>query len=81
VFVHAEECPGYTDLDSSPEGFRYRRQLFRAYDAAGWQVVNRIVEPAEADAALGDLLVRPEVAFVHSRNVLAGCYMFAVQRS
>jgi hypothetical protein len=59
-------------------GFRRRRQLFRAYHDAGHQVHNRIAEPDEVDSVLAELLDRPEVAFIHSRDVLAGCYMFAV---
>ena len=31
-----------------------------------------------AERAIVDLLGRPSVAYLHSRNVLAGCYMFAV---
>jgi hypothetical protein len=80
VFVHADRCVGYVDNAVYPEGFRHRRQLFRAYDRAGRQVHNQIVEPAEVDSAIADLLNRADVDFVHSRNVLAGCYMFAVTR-
>ncbi len=33
------------------------------------------VEVTDADATIGKLLPRPEIAYLHSRNVLAGCYM------
>jgi hypothetical protein len=78
VFVHAEACPGYQDEDRYPEGFRGRNQLLRAYDARGRQVENVVVDGAAAERAITGLLQRPEVAYLHSRNVLAGCYMFAV---
>jgi hypothetical protein len=78
VFVHAETCDGYTDEDHYPEGFRSRQQLLRAYDAGGRQVENVIVDGPAAERAIGDLLGRPRVAYLHSRNVLAGCFMFAV---
>jgi hypothetical protein len=78
VFVHAEECAGHDDTDRYPEGFRGRNQLLRAYDARGRQVENVVVDAAAAERAITALLARPDVAFLHSRNVLAGCYMFAV---
>jgi hypothetical protein len=78
VFVHAEACPGYADEGCYPEGFRARNQLLRAYDARGRQVENVIVDGPVAERAITDLLGRPGVAYLHSRNVLAGCYMFAV---
>jgi hypothetical protein len=78
VFVHAEACPGYDDEARYPESFRARNQLLRAYDARGRQVENVIVDGPVAERAITDLLGRPGVAYLHSRNVLAGCYMFAV---
>jgi hypothetical protein len=80
VFVHAEHCDGYAETGRYPQGFRHRQQLLRAYDARGRQVENVIVDGVRAEYAITDLLGRPDVAFVHSRNVLAGCYMFAITR-
>jgi hypothetical protein len=80
VFVHAERCDGYAETGRYPQGFRHRQQLLRAYDARGRQVENVIADGVRAELAITDLLRRPDVAFVHSRNVLAGCYMFAITR-
>ena len=79
VFVHAEACEGYADEDRYPQGFRSRNQLLRAYDERGRQVENVIVDGAAAERGITALLERPDVAFLHSRNVLAGCYMFTVR--
>jgi hypothetical protein len=80
VFIHADRCDGYCATAAYPEGFRNRPQLFRAYGRDGRQLHNRIVEPADVDSAITELLDRPDVDFIHSRNVLAGCYMFAINR-
>jgi hypothetical protein len=80
VFVHAAECGGWSGV-GYPPGNVHRPQLLRAYDEAGSQVDNIIVEAVAAEAGIVDLLARPEVAFVHSRNVLAGCFMFAIDRA
>lgn len=80
VFVHAEACDGYGDTGRYPEGFRHRRQLLRAYDGDGRQVDNVVVDGAYADDAIERLFARPEIAYLHSRNPLAGCFMFEVAR-
>ena len=76
--MHSDACAGYADQDRYPEGFRARNQLLRAYDEQGRQVENVIVDGAAAERGITALLQRPGVAFLHSRNVLAGCYLFAI---
>jgi hypothetical protein len=82
VFIHTEPCGGYADQDAYPDGFRARRQVFRAYDTQG-SIIDAILVEAGQDqeAAIATLLSRAEVAFIHSRNVLYGCYMFQIDRS
>lgn len=78
VFVHAGPCagpvsPGY------PEDFRARVQVFRAYDADGCIVGGELVAAGHGQEAVAQrLLAEPGVAFLHSRNVIHGCYMFAM---
>jgi hypothetical protein len=79
IFIHAEVCLGWTGT-GYPEGFRHRQQLLRAYDDGGNQLDNSIVEAGEAEAGIAALLENPEVSFLHSRNVLPGCWMFAITR-
>lgn len=71
MFVHADRCPGWSDT-GYPDGFRHRRQLLRVYAHAGRQVDNVIVEPEGAVMGIESLLTRQDVAFLHSRDVLAG---------
>lgn len=80
VFVHASRCPGWLGR-GYPDAFRWRRQLLRAYDASGRQVDNVLAEPGQSEQALEQLLDRPDVAVVHSRNPMAGCFMFSVDRA
>lgn len=79
IFIHATSCPGWSG-GGYPDGFRHRQQLLRAYDESGSQVDNVIVKAGEAEAGISLLFDRPEVVFLHSRNVLAGCYMFEITR-
>jgi hypothetical protein len=80
VFVHADGCPGPAD-GSYPEEFRSRRQVFRAYNPAGEIVGGEVVGAGRGQEATAErLLADPGVAFLHSRNVEFGCYMFAIHR-
>ncbi|MFV2008316.1 MULTISPECIES: DUF1203 domain-containing protein [unclassified Micromonospora] len=81
VFVHAAPCEGYAERDTYPDPFRHRRQVFRAYDHTGRIADAIIVEGVHAEAGIDQLLAYPDVATVHSRNVLYGCYMFTIDRS
>jgi hypothetical protein len=81
VFVHAE-CDGYAETGEWPRGFRSRQQVLRAYGVDGSIRDARIAEPdGTQEAVARDLLADPDVAFVHSRNVLFGCYMFRIDRA
>lgn len=81
VFVHADGCAGYSEPERYPAGFVDRVQVQRAYDHQGRILDSRWVQPGAAEQSLAGFLARPEVAVVHSRNPMHGCYMFAVRRS
>lgn len=81
VFVHADECDGPDEESRYPSGWVDRPQVLRAYGADGTIVGGVRLEPGDdRDAAASELLADPEVAFLHSRNVLHGCYMLEVRR-
>lgn len=42
---------------------------------------NQVAEGAAAEAVIDGLFSRPDVAYLHARNVLPGCYMFTVERA
>ena len=79
VFVHADPCggPAHTGY---PDEWRARAQIFRAYDADGRICGGEIVPPGNQQEATAErLLTRPDVAFLHSRNVVYGCYMLTIR--
>jgi hypothetical protein len=82
VFIHAEPCPGYAACDRYPDGFRHRQQLLRAYSADGYIVDAAIADNGDAAEALCTAFFRRHaIAYIHSRNLLWGCYMFTIRRS
>lgn len=82
VFVHADECAGPTDPDRYPSEWVDRRQVLRAYRADGGIAGGvRLERGDDRDEAARRLLADPEVAFVHSRNIVYGCYMLEIRRA
>lgn len=80
VFVHAEPCDGYPQAEVWPPEFRDRLQVLRGYDRAGRMVHAVLVHGSEAERTVAFLLADPDVAVVQSRNVMQGCFMFALRR-
>lgn len=81
VFIHADGCAGYGAANRYPDGFRHRRQLLRAYSVDGRIVDAAIAENGdEAEALCAAFFLRSDIAYIHSRNVLWGCYMFTIRR-
>ncbi|KOX19088.1 DUF1203 domain-containing protein [Nocardiopsis sp. NRRL B-16309] len=83
VFVHARPCEG-------PEGTAYPRRLhgpqraLRAYGARGEILGGRTVElpeerAGEVDGILTEMFSDPEVALVHVRTVVFGCFLAEVR--
>ena len=81
VFVHAEECDGYAGA-GYPDGWVDRPQTMRTYRLDGTISGGVRLEPGDdRDAAARALLADPDVAFVHSRNIVYGCYMLEIRRA
>jgi hypothetical protein len=56
--------------------------VFRAYGVDGTIVGGEVVEPGTGQEVVAErLLADPAVAFLHSHNVIHGCYMFAIRRA
>jgi hypothetical protein len=80
VFIHADECDGYIGDGSYPDGWVDRPQTLRTYRLDGTIAGGIRLEPGDdRDAAARELLADPDVAFVHSRNVVFGCYMLEIR--
>ena len=81
VFVHAEDCGGYPGSSTFPPEFRDRLAVLRPYDARGLMLDGRLAQPGQSEQLVHELLGDPAVAYVHVRNVVAGCWNFTVRRA
>ncbi|WP_255358573.1 DUF1203 domain-containing protein [Micromonospora sp. M42] len=81
MFAHAAECAGPHDVTAYPSQWRGREQVLRAYDSRGRIVGGRRHDGGDPEAVVAELFADPAVDLLHSRNVVYGCWMFAVVRS
>jgi hypothetical protein len=80
AYIHAQPCDGYITTGQYPPDFRHRNQVLRAYGDDNRIHDASLVAGEDAEAVISELLARPDVAFLHSRKPLYGCYMFAIDR-
>ncbi|MFE3461541.1 DUF1203 domain-containing protein [Nocardiopsis aegyptia] len=83
VFVHERPCAGPEGTGYPPEMHGPLRAL-RAYGADGRILGGRVVElpeerAGEVDAVLAEVFADPEVALVHVRAVVFGCFLAEVR--
>jgi hypothetical protein len=82
----AEEAPARDLLplepgsEGWPEGYLRDRFVLRAYSAAEEILDAAMVTPAEAEETVAGFLARTEVAFVHARFPLFGCFACRIDR-
>ena len=78
VYLHADGCSGPAD-PGYPADFQARRQVLRCYGHDGTILGGEVVGPDEDHASVAERLLSDEaVAFVHTRNVVFGCYMLTL---
>jgi Protein of unknown function (DUF1203) len=79
IFVHAESCERYSEVDKYPVEFREGR-VMRAYDSQQNMIAAEVVNASEPEAMIEKLLKKPETAFVHVRSASHGCYTMEIER-
>jgi hypothetical protein len=83
VFIHADECSGYTRPDQLPEKLRSGPRVLRTYHADGsldYADITVVADGEDIEPTLLDLLGRPAVATVHVRALAAQCFTYGVTR-
>lgn len=81
VFVHASGCERYPETAGYPEQLRDIPAVLSAYGDERRLMDEIQVTDGTQPAAINALLQRPEVRYVHVRDLSAGCYDFRVERA
>lgn len=82
VFLHARRCDGPAH-DDFPDDYRGLPRVLRAYDAQGHIVGGEVIAEGDMhpERTIDKVFSDPQVAFVHARALVAGCFTFAVERA
>ena len=83
IFLHAEECEAYAGGEAVPPILTTSKDyLLRGYSADDRIVYGTgAVTPVDGiDARAGELLERPEVAYIHVRSARNNCYQCRIER-
>lgn len=81
VFIHREECDGFTG-PGVPDGLRGERRVLRAYSADGSILGGLLLDGGTPtiEEGLDQLYRDPRVAAVHVRAVEYGCFLAETRR-
>jgi hypothetical protein len=80
IFVHAQDCRPYSDVETFPSDFAARPLVLRAYGYDGRITDARVAEPGQARSVAAEFLGRAEVAEIHVRHVSYTCFDFKIVR-
>ena len=78
IFVHASGCPGEHE-GALPTEMDARPMVLRPYgpdQKIAYHHVRHLTAEESTTTALRELLAKPDVAFVHGRNLTGGCFAF-----
>ncbi|WP_216213216.1 DUF1203 domain-containing protein [Amycolatopsis aidingensis] len=75
IFVHERACLPYQRVAEFPAQLGNSGVVLDAYRSGRGLLTEWRVAKPEIDAALTELLARPEVDYVHVRSATAGCYV------
>ena len=81
VFVHADECRRYDESAGYPADLASLPVTLNGYGAGRRLLAQEWVDGGRAEAAVGRLLSRTDIDYIHVRDTSAGCYDFRIERS
>ena len=81
VFIHEETCGRYPEQAGFPAGLRSHDLTLAAYARGRVLRAEERVGGAEVEDAIGRLLARADVDYLHVRDTAAGCYDLRIERA
>lgn len=81
IFVHQERCERHAENGGFPDDLRPHALTLHAYARGRRFRGEEYVTDGDVEAAVGRLLARPEVDYIHVRDTRAGCYDTRIERA
>lgn len=80
IYVNEAGSEAAPYVDSTPPVFEGRPIALRGFDGRGMLHAAALALPGQADAKIRELLVDPEIAYIHAHNAAHGCYSARIDR-
>lgn len=80
VYVHAEDCPHYSEDAGFPEELRGSPRTLEAYARGRRLLAQEYVEDGRFEPVIEQLLERQEVDYIQVNSTTAGCFTFRIER-
>jgi hypothetical protein len=80
VFIHEEECERYPENGGFPVDIRSHDLTIAAYARGRLLRSEEHIAGKDVEGAIGRLLARDDVDYLHVRDTDAGCYDFRIER-
>jgi len=80
VFVHAAGCAAFAAPTGFAESLRALPLVLEGYAAGRWLVAREPVLTGDVEAATERIFAHTSVAYIHVRNLEAGCYIARLER-
>jgi hypothetical protein len=80
IFIHERDCQPYTDVHTYPQEFPRNAVILRAYNDADQIVAAKPVLERRVEDVIVEMFNDETIAYLHTRNLSYGCYMFRVER-
>jgi hypothetical protein len=81
VFIHESDCDRYPEQGGFPPDVLSRDLTVAAYARGRILRAEERVRGAQVEGAIGNLLARRDVDYLHVRDTAAGCYDFRIDRA
>jgi hypothetical protein len=80
VYIHAENCPRYSDDAGFPEELRSSPRTLEAYAPGRRLIAQEIVPDGKFEPAIDRLFAQAGVSYIQVNSTTAGCFTFRIER-
>jgi hypothetical protein len=81
IFIHEQPCETYSPESGFPEELRTLPLVLEAYGRGRWLITQERVQDGKVEAAVEHIFSLPAVAYIHVRNLEAGCFIAQIEQS
>jgi hypothetical protein len=80
VFIHADACGAFSEIDKFPDELRNLPLTLEAYGDDRVMLGRERPKAGEIESAIAKCLEIPGVRYIHIRNTEAGCFIARIER-